>query len=97
MINDIEIGQAGESLEDFLKEDGVYEEVNASAIKNVIAWQLSEVMKADKITKVELARRLATSRTQVDRLLDPHNEGVSIGVLQRAAIAVGRELSLQLR
>lgn len=92
-----EKGKAGESLGDFLQEQGIYEEVNANAIKSVIAWQLGEAMKKDKITKVELAKRLETSRSQVDRLLDPQNDGVTIGALQRAATAVGRTLSLELR
>lgn len=97
MTDEIEKGRAGESLTDFLKEDGTYEEVTAKSIKAIIAWQLSQVMDAEKITKTQMASRLQTSRAQVNRLLDPENDGVSIGTLQRAASAVGRELKLELQ
>ena len=61
----------GSSFDDFLKEEGIYEDVTAHAIKRVLAWQISQAMQAQNITKVEMARRMKTSRAQLDRLLDP--------------------------
>jgi antitoxin HicB len=78
-------GRVGSSFDDFLKEDGIYEGVTARAIKRVLARQLSE-----------LASRMKTSRAQLDRLLDPENESVTLGTLARAAQAVGRHLRMEL-
>jgi antitoxin HicB len=86
----------GSSFDDFLKEDGIYEEVTARAIKRVIARQLDALMQAEGLTKSELARRMDTSRAQLDRLLDPDNESVTLGTLARAAQAVGRQLRFEL-
>jgi len=86
----------GSSFDDFLKEDGIYGEVTARAIKRVLARQLDAVMKHEGVTKSELARRMQTSRAQLDRLLDPDNESVTLGTLTRAAHAVGRQLRLEL-
>ena len=86
----------GGLFDDFLKEEGIYEEVQATAIKRVLAWQLEEAMKEHKITKIEMARRMETSRAQLDRLLDPDNESVTLGTLARAAAIVGRKLRLEL-
>ena len=86
----------GSSFDDFLKEDGIYEEVSARAIKRVIARQLEALMQESKITKTQLAKRMQTSRAQLDRLLDPENESVTLGTLTRAAHAVGRRLRLDL-
>lgn len=96
MSEDVEKGRLGQSFDDFLKEDGIYEEVAETAVKRVIAWQLSEIMQEQKITKVEMARRLATSRAQLNRLLDPDNDSVTLGMLSRAAKAVGRNIRLEL-
>jgi hypothetical protein len=86
----------GTSLEDFLKEEGIYEEVTARAIKRVLAWQIEKAMKDQGITKVAMAKRMNTSRAQLDRLLDPNNDKVQLDTVQRAAIAVGRRLQLDL-
>jgi DNA-binding Xre family transcriptional regulator len=85
----------GSSFDDFLKKDG-YEEVTARAIKRVIARQLDALMQSEGLTKSELARRMDTSRAQLDRLLDPENESVTLGTLARAAQAVGRQLRFEL-
>ncbi len=85
----------GSSIEDFLKEEGIFEEAQAEAVKEVIAWQLAEAMKEKKISKARLARLLKTSRTQVDRLLDPKND-VTLSSLQRAAAMVGRRVRVEL-
>lgn len=86
----------GASVDDWLKEEGIFEEVTSKAIKEVIAWQLAEVMKAQAITKTEMARRMKTSRFQLDRVLDPANAGVSLDTLSRAATAIGRKVRLEL-
>jgi hypothetical protein len=96
MTDDIERGRAGPLFEDFLKEQGTYEDSTEQAIKRVVAFQLKAAMKEQKITKVEMARRLETSRSQLDRLLDPDNDGVTLAVLSRAAHAVGRTIKIEL-
>lgn len=93
---DREPGRAGALFEDFLKEQGTHEETTEVALKRVLAFQLAAAMKEQQVSKVEMAKRLQTSRSQLDRLLDPTNTAVSIGVLARAAKAVGRSLSIDL-
>lgn len=85
----------GASLDEFLKEEGVYEETQAQAIKEVVAWQLAEAMKARKLSRARLAVLLKTSRTQVNRLLDPTHD-ITLSSLQRAAKLVGRRVHLEL-
>jgi antitoxin HicB len=85
----------GSSLDDFLKEEGIFEEAQAQAVKEVVAWQLAEAMKKKKISKKKLATLLKTSRTQVDRILDPKND-ITLGSLQRAAAMVGRRVIIEL-
>jgi predicted XRE-type DNA-binding protein len=87
--------QMGSSIDDFLKAEGIFEEAQAEAIKEVVAWQLAEAMKQQKISKNKMATLLKTSRTQVDRLLDPKND-ITLGSLQRAAAMVGRRVSIEL-
>jgi antitoxin HicB len=86
----------GSTLDDFLKEEGIYEEATTAAIKSVIARQLSEEMNKKKITKKQLAELMHTSRAQVDRILDPAKGNVTIETLQRAAALVGRQLHFEL-
>ena len=86
----------GSSLEDFLKEEGVLEETRAVALKETLAWQVQQAMEKDKISKVEMARRMNTSRAALDRLLDPGNASVTLQTLTRAAHAVGRYLRIEL-
>ncbi|HEX8665995.1 MAG TPA: helix-turn-helix transcriptional regulator [Beijerinckiaceae bacterium] len=89
-------GSVGSSLDDFLKDEGIYEEVTARAIKRVIARQLDALMRDQGLTKTGLAKRMQTSRSQLDRLLDPDNDSVTLGTLARAAQAVGRQLRMEL-
>jgi antitoxin HicB len=89
-------GSIGSSFEDFLKEEGIYEEVTAHAVKRVLAWQIEQAMKARGLTKSEMARRMHTSRSQLDRLLDPDNDKVLLETIQKAAAAVGKRLTLGL-
>lgn len=85
----------GSSIDDFMKEEGIFEEAQTQAIKEVVAWQLAEAMKAQKISKNKMATLLKTSRTQVDRLLDPKND-ITLGSLQKAAMMVGRRVNIEL-
>jgi antitoxin HicB len=85
----------GSNIDDFLKEEGIFEEAQAQAIKEVVAWQLAEAMKKNKISKNKMATLLKTSRSQVDRLLDPKND-ITLGSLQKAAAMVGRRVSIEL-
>ena len=85
----------GSGIDDFLKQEGIFEEAQAEAIKEVVAWQLAEAMKKQKISKNKMAALLKTSRSQVDRLLDPTND-ITLSSLQRAAAMVGRRVSIEL-
>lgn len=86
----------GSSLEDFLKEEGLYEDATNHAVKRVLAWQVEKAMQEAGITKAEMARRMGTSRAHLDRLLDPENDKVQLDTVQRAAAAVGRQVRLVL-
>ena len=83
------------SVDDFLKGEGIFEEAQAQAIKEVVAWQLDEAMRKKKISKNRMAQLLKTSRTQVDRLLNP-NSDITLSSLQRAAAMVGRRVMIEL-
>ncbi|MEK7875160.1 MAG: Fis family transcriptional regulator [Pseudomonadota bacterium] len=85
----------GSSLDDFLKDEGVFDEAQAQAVKEVVAWQLAEAMKARSLTKARMAVLLKTSRSQLDRMLDPKND-VTLSSLQRAAAIVGRKVRIEL-
>ena len=85
----------GSSLDALLKEDGVFEETQALAIKEVVVWQLTEAMEKQSLSKARLAVMLKTSRSQVDRLLDPTRD-VTLSTLQRAAALIGRKVQIQL-
>ena len=85
----------GSSIDDFLKEEGIFEEAQTQAVREVIAWQLAQAMKEKKISKDRMAELLKTSRAQVDRLLDARND-ITLSSLQRAAAIVGRRVTIQL-
>jgi len=85
----------GSSIDDFLKQEGIFEEAQAEAVKEVVAWQLAEAMKKRNISKNKMAALLKTSRTQVDRLLNPKDD-ITLSSLQRAAAIVGRRVSIEL-
>lgn len=89
------IDYSGSSFDEFLREEGVLEEAEAVAIKRVIAWQLRREMQRKRITKKAMAGRLRTSRSQLDRLLDPQYAGVTLGTLSRAAMVLGKRLKVQ--
>ena len=85
----------GSSIDDFLREEGILEEAQAQAIKEVVAWQLAEAMKQKKISKARMAALLKTSRTQVNRLLDAKDD-ITLSSLQRAAAMLGRRVEIRL-
>ena len=89
-------GRIGSSFDSFLKEEGFHEEVTAGAVKRVLAAQIQEAMEAKHISKSEMARRMNTSRTQLNRLLDPQHTKIQLDTLYKAATAVGRKLKLEL-
>lgn len=86
----------GSAFDDFLNEDGTYEEVTARAHKRLLAIQLSEAMARGNITKTQLAIKLQTSRSQLDRMLDPDNTSITLESLERLAFAVGGQLRIEL-
>ena len=86
----------GGNFDAFLAEEGLLEEVSARAHKRLLALQLVDIMEEEQITKTQLAERLATSRSQLDRLLDPDNTAVTLESLERLARAVGKQLRLEL-
>jgi hypothetical protein len=87
----------GSTLDSFLEEEGVREEFEARTVKEVIAWQLAEAMKAQKLSKKKMAELMKTSRAQLDRLLDPAKGNVTLDTMQKAAAVVGRQLHIELR
>ena len=86
----------GSRFDDFLEEESLLEDAQAVAIKRVLAFQLAKLMKQQSLTKVELAKRMNTSRAALDRLLDPRNSSVTLHTLHNAAKAVGGELKIVL-
>jgi len=86
----------GSSLDDFLQEEAILEEVTAVALKRVIAWQIAEEMKAQQLTKVQLAARMHTSRAALNRLLDENDPGLTLTTLASAAAALGRRVDIRL-
>src|ERR1700722_15078321 len=89
IMADIDKGPVGETLEAFLAEVGIRDEVYDAAVKRVISWQFEEARKAQALSKTEMAATRGTSRSQVDRVLDPDNVAVSLEMLTRAATALG--------
>lgn len=86
----------GTTFDDFLAEDGLLQDTTAVAVKRVLAWQISQAMKKEKLSKTAMAGRMGTSRAALERLLDPENTSVTLHTLDRAAVAVGCRLELRL-
>lgn len=86
----------GSSFDEFLREEGLYEQVSSLAWKRVLAWQIAEAMQQAAISKTEMAQRMKTSRTQVERLLDPDNANVLLETIQKAATVVGKRVVVDL-
>ena len=85
----------GSSVDDFFKEEGIFEDAQTQVVKEVVAWQLAEAMKKKKLSKNKMAALLKTSRTQVDRLLSAKDD-ITLSSLQRAAAIVGRRVTIEL-
>ena len=86
----------GSKFDDFLEEENLLEQVQAVAIKRVIAYQIVEEMKRNKLTKTEMANRMKTSRAALERLLDPDNTSITLITLERAASVLGKKLKVEL-
>ena len=86
----------GGDFDDFLRGEGILDDAEAVAAKRVIAFQIAQEMERGHVSHAELARRMKTSRSAVDRLLDPTNPSVTLSTLERAASAVGKRLRVQL-
>lgn len=86
----------GSDFDDFLHQEGILAEVEALAVKEIVAHQLEELMNEQKISKVEMAKRMGTSRSAVDRLLDPDNSSVSLKTLFKAAASLERKLNIKI-
>jgi antitoxin HicB len=86
----------GTMLDSFLAEEGILEETQTLAIKEVLAWQLLEAMQTRKLSRNRLAQEMGTSRSQIGRLLDPKDGNVTLATLQRAAAAIGRKVRVEL-
>ncbi len=89
-------GGIGSSFDSFLEDEGTYEETSALAIKRSLAWQLENAMAKESLTKNEMAKRMHTSRSQLDRVLDPENDKIQLDTVFKAARALGREVKLEL-
>lgn len=86
----------GSSFEEFLRTEGLYEEVTALAWKRVLSWEVTKAMKKEGISKSEMAKRMGTSRSHLERFLDPENPNVLLETVQKAATAVGKRLTIAL-
>ena len=84
----------GSDFDEFLREEGIFEEVEAAAVKKVLACMIEQTMAETHITKSEMARRMGTSRAQLDRLLDPANPSVTLSTIAKAAKAIGKKISI---
>ena len=87
---------SGSTFDSFLEEEGIREQAEAVAIKRVLAWQLERAMQEQQKTKQAMARQIHTSRSQLDRLLDPRNASVTLDTIARAARAVGKRLIIRM-
>lgn len=93
---DLEKGSVGSSFDDFLEEQGIADDVAGMALKKVIAASIRRRMEELNVSQAAMARRMETSRAQMSRLLDPENEGVTLGTIQRAAKVLGMRVRLEL-
>jgi len=87
---------SGSSFDSFLEEEGIREEVEAVAVKRLLGWQLEQAMREQQITKQAMAKELHTSRSQLDRLLNPQNASVSLETIARAAKVLGKRITIHI-
>lgn len=86
----------GSNFDDFLKEEGIYEQTSAAAMKKVLAWQIEEGMREQQLTKTAMAKRMHTSRAALNRLLDDRDTSLTLTTLASAAAALGKAVKLEL-
>ena len=86
----------GSNFDEFLEEEGLLAEAEAAAVKRVIAFQIAQLMESNNITKTVMAKRMKTSRAALERLLDPENGSVTLQTLERAALALGKRIQIEL-
>ncbi len=86
----------GSNFDDFLQGEGILAETDAAAVKRVVAYQIQQLMAEKKMTKTNMAKKMGTSRSSLNRLLDPANMSVSLKTLEKAANSLGRKLTVQL-
>ena len=89
-------GRIGSSFESFLREQGTYQETTAIAVKRVLAWELEQAMASASLSKRQMAKAMNTSRSQLDRILDPDNDRIQLDTIIKAARVLGRELRIEL-
>ena len=88
-------GRIGSSFDDYLKDEGTYDETMATAVKRVLAWQLEQAMASQKMSKNQMAKAMQTSRSQLDRILDPDNDRVRLDTVIKAARVLGRQVRIE--
>jgi len=86
----------GSSVDDLLEEEGTRAEIESIALKRALAWQVQQAMEQKKLTKTAMAKAMKTSRTSLERLLDPDNSSVTLDTIERAAAAIGKRIRLEL-
>jgi predicted XRE-type DNA-binding protein len=86
----------GSTLDDFLREEGIFEQVEAAALKRALAMKVADLMREKQIKKATMAKQMRTSRAALDRLLDPSNPSVTLATLSRAAKALGKKIKIEL-
>lgn len=91
-----ENGTVGSSLSDFLSDEGTLDETTATAVKRVLSWQLSEAMAEARLSKNQMAKAMHTSRSQLDRILNPDNNSIQLDTIIKAARVLGREVRIEL-
>lgn len=84
----------GSNFDDFLKNEGIYEEVNAAAIKEILTFMIEEEMKKKNLTKTELAKMLGTSRSSLDRILNPKNHSITLLTIEKIANVFGKKVKI---
>lgn len=89
-------GRIGSSFDDYLKDEGTYDETMATAVKRVLAWQLGQAMASQQMSKNQMAKAMQTSRSQLDRILDPDNDRVRLDTVIKAARVLGRQVRIEL-
>ena len=86
----------GSTFADYLKDEATHAETTSAAVKRVLAWQLEQAMEKEQLSKNQMAKRMKTSRSQLDRILDPDNPKIQLDTIMKAAAVLGREVRLEI-